>query len=139
MWLFLSEIWYIGTRIKTVKMEFNTLVNIIFRAVPEFELSLNEKLTSDYYNSFLGDFALFTKKAIKDNADHATHCLKLIDGLINDNLANKEFINMMVINVLEILTDSQASQRAAVKYFTGTCLSMFTELINTHFVNLLDK
>lgn len=120
-------------------MEFKNLVRIIFHTVPAFKTYITEEPNENYSNAFLGDFGLFTKKATKTNENYSSHCFILINDLYNCNSEDKEFINQLKVNILEILTDIKLTQEASIKYFDGKCLETFIEMINTNFYNLLDN
>lgn len=119
-------------------MEFNKIVNLIFQAAPEFEEFYKEDLNEDYYNTFLGDFALFTRDAVKNGESYALKYLYFINHVVNRFPDDKDFINKMIINVLEILTDYEVTQRASRECFDGYCLVLFDELFTSgQFIDLL--
>ncbi len=120
-------------------MNFHKLVEYIVSSVPEFGSQLTEKPHEDYSNAFLGDFGIFTIQAILTQKPYYPTCLITINSLVNENIEDDELINKIIVNTLEILTDKKLSQKAAVDYFSNNCLSIFLDLLNTQFVNLLDK
>jgi len=119
-------------------MEFNNIAILIFEAAPEFKEFYKEDLGEEYYNSFLGEFALFTRDAIVNQETYALKYLYFINDTVNRFYNDKDFINKMIINVLEILTDYEVTQSASREYFNGYCLVLFDELFTSgQFINLL--
>lgn len=114
-------------------MKFDKLVSIVFEKIPEFSKAYNDELDENYYNSFLGDLGLFTRNAIVDRKPYAIKSLRVICEIYNDFYEDKDFINKMNTNVLEILTDYHITQKTTVDNIDGRCLVAFKELLNSFF------
>lgn len=120
-------------------MEFLKVTDRIFKDLPEFKLEYKEDLEEGYYNSFLGDFGLFVRDGIVNRKAYALKSIKLINDLFNNNYKNKDFENKMIVNVLEVLTDYQITQKTSVEHFEGQCLIVFKGLLkSSFFTDLLD-
>ena len=116
-------------------MKFETLVQSIFESVPEFQSFDQEDLDGGLQYIFLGAFGIFTRDAVTNNEPYATKCLNFINHIVNQYEGDADFIEMMQVGVLEILTDYATTQKAAVKHFDGKCLKMFTGLLTGGYFN----
>ncbi|WP_454801189.1 hypothetical protein [Mucilaginibacter phyllosphaerae] len=118
-------------------MEFNRIAASIFEGVPEFKAAYNEELNEEETYCFLGAFGIFVRDSIVNKKPHGLNSLAFINYFVNDNVEDKELMEMMVIGVLEILTDYSITQKEASKNFTGNCYKFFDELLTGgYFVDL---
>lgn len=119
-------------------MTYKNFTSLTFSMLPEFKKSFTEDLDENYYNSFMGDLGLFIKKAILNKELFCDRYLEYINSVYNDNYFNNEFVNMIKINILEVLTDTFETQNSSLKIFTNHCYLDFRKLLNNSFTNLLE-
>lgn len=110
---------------------------VVFREkFPEFINSLNENYDENYFNSFIGDFGLYILKLINENKALAKVYLIRFNDIYNFNNEDSDFINLLNVNALEILTDEYMSQKFCLELFNGECYKKFREYLDYLYIDL---
>lgn len=113
-------------------MLFAKITSAIFDAIPEFKTycaETNEDVDEEMPYMFLSGFGVFVRDAITGKKTYAVRSLSFINSFINENVDDEELMQMMVVGVLEILTDTAVTQKEASKNFTAHCYKFFDELL----------
>ncbi|MFA6248450.1 MAG: hypothetical protein WC615_16035 [Mucilaginibacter sp.] len=114
-------------------MDFNKMASAIFEGVPEFRNSYDDELDEEAPYSFLSAFGVFVRDSIVNKKPCALSALTFINHFVNNNVEDDKLMEMMVVGVLEILTDYAVTQKEASKNFTGHCYKFFDELLTGGF------
>ena len=117
-------------------MNYTKFTDLVFNELPEFKKFYKEDLDVNYYNLFMGDLGLFVRNSVLNEELYSNKLLVFINNLYNENYLNKEFINMLNINILEVLTDTVETQKESLKIFTSFCLQNFKNLLQDTFNDL---
>jgi hypothetical protein len=117
-------------------MKFESCKIQFSKIFPEFINSLSENYDENYFNSFIGDFGLFILKLIKENENLAKKYLIRFNDLYNINQEDSDFINLLNVNALEILTDEYLSQKLCLELFNDKCYKKFREYLDFFYIDL---
>ena len=60
----------------------------------------------------------------------------IFNNFYNQNFDDKNFINILNVNILEVLTDEYSSQKMSLENFTGECYKKFRYYLDYLFHDL---
>ncbi len=116
-------------------MDFRFEAENLLIAIPEFKLEyldVNHKIDFDYSYLLYGDFALFINREIhKDppNLGLIERCYDYINILGESK--DKEIVNLLVVGVLEVLTDNKELQEVSVRLLKGVSKKYYMGLFES--------
>jgi len=103
--------------------------NKVIKGLPEFVSFLGDVSIYEQPSFYFGNLGLFLTNAIKEeNVNIVNKAFHLINELLDLN--DKDLDALVNIGVLEILTDSEQSQRAAIEKLNEKGRGMFLELFD---------